>query len=198
MKALAETAKAAQAIAADYEQQRAMFDETLKELKGSGVLVSAPDGIGLTSGKHLQATGNLIGTAGNNADFGVLRKFTVAAGEAISLFAHKLGMKLFAAKGKIEIQAQSDEVNIASDKDTTITSVNGRVVIEAAEELLFKCGSSYFRMTRTGIEDATLGERVWRAVAYDRLAPNSAMTKSSLPFSTDLPDTGRHGSRFSG
>ncbi|MGT2491018.1 DUF2345 domain-containing protein [Cupriavidus basilensis] len=87
----------------------------------------------------------------------VLKRFTVAAGERVSLFAQKLGIKLFAAKGKVEIQAQSDEMRLLSDKNMTISSANGRVVIEAREELLLKCGGSYLRLSSTGIEDGTRG-----------------------------------------
>ncbi|CAN7726287.1 DUF2345 domain-containing protein [Caballeronia sp. LjRoot31] len=175
MQALAEAANAAQAIAADYEKQKTLLDGTLKELKKAGILVSAPAGIALASGEHLQlsATDNLIATAGGNADIGVIKRFTVAAGEAVSLYAQRLGMKLFAAKGKVEIQAQSDEMRLLSDQNMTITSVNGRVTIEAKEELLLKCGGSYFRMSSTGIEDGTRGDRTFKSASFGRQEPAS-------------------------
>ncbi|WP_031360003.1 DUF2345 domain-containing protein [Caballeronia sordidicola] len=175
MQALAEAANAAQAIAADYEKQKTLLDGTLKELKKAGILVSAPAGIALASGEHLQlsATDNLIATAGGNADIGVIKRFTVAAGEAVSLYAQRRGMKLFAAKGKVEIQAQSDEMRLLADQNMTITSVNGRVTIEAKEELLLKCGGSYFRMSSTGIEDGTRGDRTVKSASFSRQGPSS-------------------------
>jgi type VI secretion system secreted protein VgrG len=174
MRALAEVARTAQAIVAECDKQKALLNDTLMQLKRSGVLVTAPDGIALTSAQHLQlaAGENLIATAGGSADIGAVRKFTVAAGEAISLFAHRLGMKLFAAQGKVEIQAQTGELNLASDKDTTISSVNGRVVISAKQEILFKCGGSYFKMTSTGIEDATHGDRTIKSASFSRQGPD--------------------------
>jgi type VI secretion system secreted protein VgrG len=182
MQALAEAASAAQAIAADYEKQKTLFNGTLKKLNKAGILVSAPAGIGLVSGDHLQlsAANNLIATAGGNADIGVIKRFTVAAGEAVSLYAQRLGMKFFAAKGKVEIQAQSDEMRLLADQNMTITSVNGRVTIEAKEELLLKCGGSYIRMSATGIEDGTRGDRTWKAAGFSRQGP------ASLP--VDLPE----------
>lgn len=175
MRALGEAAGAAQAIAADYEKQKTLLDGTLKELKKAGILVSAPAGIALASGEHLQLTAaeNLIATAGGNADIGVIKRFTVAAGEAVSFYAQRLGMKLFAAKGKVEIQAQSDEMRLLADQNMTITSVNGRVTIEAKEELLLKCGGSYLRMSSTGIEDGTRGDRTWKATGFSRDGPAS-------------------------
>jgi type VI secretion system secreted protein VgrG len=175
MRALGEAASTAQAVAADYERQRALLDGTLKELKKSGVLVSGPDGIALTSGTDLQLTANhhLFATAGGNADIGVMKRFTVAAGELVSVFAQKLGMKLFAARGKIEIQAQSDDMDLLSDKNMRITSANGRVTIEAKEELLLKCGGSYIRVSSTGIEDGTRGNRTIKSNAFSRQGPSS-------------------------
>jgi type VI secretion system secreted protein VgrG len=184
MQALAEAAKAAQAIAADYDKQKALLNDTLKGLKKAGILVSAPAGIALTSADHLQLTAanNLIATAGGNADIGVIKRFTVAAGEAVSLYAQRLGMKLFAAKGRVEIEAQSDEMRLLADQNMTITSVNGRVTIEAKEELLLKCGGSYFRMSSTGIEDGTRGDREWKAASFSRQGPSSlAQHMNSLP-----------------
>jgi type VI secretion system secreted protein VgrG len=46
--------------------------------------------------------------------------------------------------------------------------------------LLFKCGGSFFRITATGIEDATQGQRIVRAAAFHRTGP------ASLP--ADLPE----------
>jgi type VI secretion system secreted protein VgrG len=173
--ALAAAASAAQAVAADYDRQKALFEDTLKELRKAGILVSAPAGIALASGADLQlsASENLIATTGGNADFSILKRITVAAGELVSIFAQKAGIKLFAARGKIEIEAQSDEVRLLADKNMTISSANGRVVIEAKDELLFKCGGSYLRMSSTGIEDGTRGERTVKSVAFSRQGPSS-------------------------
>ncbi|MGQ9074939.1 type VI secretion system Vgr family protein [Klebsiella pneumoniae] len=81
-----------------------------------------------------------------------LKRFTVAAGEAVSLLARKAGMKLFAAKGKIEIQAQDDALEATAKKDITVTSVEGRVEITAAEELVVNCAGAYIRLSGGNIE----------------------------------------------
>ena len=47
----------------------------------------------------------------------VLKHFTVAVGEQISMFTQKLGIKLFAAQGLIELQAQSDAIVLMADKE---------------------------------------------------------------------------------
>src|SRR5450830_600679 len=174
-KALAGAAEVATAIAADYEQQRELLNDTLTALKRAGVLVSAPAGIALVSGGDLQlsAAHHVSATAGGNADISVMKKFTVAAGEAISLFAQKLGMKLFAAKGKVEIQAQSNDIALTADKNVMMTSVNGRLDISVKEEIILKAGGSYIRITPLGIEEGTLGDRTWKAASHRRQGPAS-------------------------
>ncbi|WP_211450955.1 type VI secretion system Vgr family protein [Collimonas antrihumi] len=175
MQSLSEAARVAQVHIAEIDKQKQLLESRLDQLQQAVLLASAPAGMAFTSGQHLQlaAQGNLIASARGNADIGVLKKFTVSAGEAVSLFAQKLGMKLFAGKGKVEIQAQSDDMSLLSNKNMTITSVNGRVTIEAKEELLLKCGGSYFRMSATGIEDGTRGDRVVKSASFRRQGPSS-------------------------
>ncbi len=173
--ALAAAAKAAEAVTADYDRQKALLNESLSQLKKAGILISAPAGMALASRTDLQCTAaeNLIATAGGHADFSIAKRFTLAAGELVSIFAQKLGIKLLAARGKVELQAQSDEMRLLADKHLTITSANGRVVIEAKDELLLKCGGSYLRMSSTGIEDGTRGDRTIKSAAFSRQGPSS-------------------------
>lgn len=108
VEALCSATEVAKAELADLQTQKVMMSETLAELKKSAMLLSAPEGIAQVTPKSLQLSAgeNIISTSGKNSDFSVLKKFTVAAGETVSLFAQKLGIKIFAGKGKVEIQAQ--------------------------------------------------------------------------------------------
>jgi len=162
-------------VTADYDRQKALLNESLSQLKKAGILITAPAGMALASRTDLQCTAaeNLIATAGGHADFSIAKRFTLAAGELVSIFAQKLGIKLLAARGKVELQAQSDEMRLLADKHLTITSANGRVVIEAKDELLLKCGGSYMRMSSTGIEDGTRGDRTIKSAAFSRQGPSS-------------------------
>ncbi|CAB3749538.1 type VI secretion system Vgr family protein [Paraburkholderia humisilvae] len=183
MESLAEAAKAAEAIAADYSKQKAFLDETLSELKKASVLVSAPAGVALVSGDHLQlATDkNLIATAGGNADIGVVRRFTVAAGEAVSMFAAKLGMKLLAAKGKVVIQAQGDEMALAALKDLTISSADGRLELTAHTEVRIGAGGSFVKIDANGIENCTAGDILERCASWNKATAASAQVSTVLP-----------------
>ncbi|WP_153069856.1 DUF2345 domain-containing protein, partial [Escherichia coli] len=120
-----------------------------------GIVLNAPQGVSISSPQavRLSSGSASVGIVSQqNTDISALKRFTVAAGEAVSLLARKAGMKLFAAKGKIEIQAQDDALEATAKKDITVTSVEGRVEITAAEELVVNCVGAYIRLSGGNIE----------------------------------------------
>jgi len=190
MQALAEAAKAANAVVADYEAQKALLNETLNGLRRAGLLASAPDGVGLISGTHLQmsAAGNLIATAGGNADIGVKNHFVLTAGGPISLLALHEGFKLLADKGQGEIMAHSDELLLGALKDLTITSTDGRLVISAKKEVWIGSGGSYIRISQSGIENGTSGSILEKCSTWSKLGPEGKQpVLPILPKSVCIP-----------
>ncbi|KVU06630.1 type VI secretion protein Vgr [Burkholderia ubonensis] len=181
MQDLTANAQAARAHLAELDQQRQFLEQRLSGLQRAVILASAPDGIALTSGQHLQfaARNNLAVSAGGSADIGVFKKFTVAAGEAISMFAEKLGMKLFAAKGKVEIQAQTDEMEISALKDLRISSVDGKLILAATKEVWIGAGGSYIKVTPNGIENGTPGDILEKCASWDK--PSAASERIQMP-----------------
>ncbi|MEO3956326.1 DUF2345 domain-containing protein, partial [Chromobacterium piscinae] len=77
-------------------------------------------------------------------------------GQHISLFVagvkDKVALKLIAAKGKVQVQAQSDAMELTADKDLTITSIKGRAIIQAQQEILLTSGGGYIRLKGGNIE----------------------------------------------
>ncbi|WP_213303576.1 type VI secretion system Vgr family protein [Paraburkholderia sacchari] len=189
-KALASSARSAEAIPADTETQQQLKDD-LDGLKKPGLLMSTPASAAIVAGNGVQiaAQDSISATVGKHADISVAKRFTVAAGELVSMFAERLGIWLVAKRGKVHIQAQSDEMCIQSDKDMTISSENGRVVIEARQELLLKCGGSYLRLSSTGIEDGTRGDRTIKSAAFNRQGPASLAESMNTWKHADFNDT---------
>ncbi|WP_018419562.1 type VI secretion system Vgr family protein [Paraburkholderia tuberum] len=146
-KALAASAASAKAEPADTDAQQQMKDD-LDGLKKPGLLMSTPASAGIVAGGGVQfsAQENINAVAGKNADWSVVKRFTIAAGEKISLFAQKLGIRIFAAKGPVEFQAQSGPMSFIADKDVTVASVNGRVNLSAAKEIILECGGAFIHM----------------------------------------------------
>lgn len=181
MQALTQSAQAARAHLAEVEQQQQFLEQRLYGLQRSVIVASARDGVAITSGQHLQlaAMNNLAVSAGASADIGVFKKFTVAAGEAISMFAQRLGMKLFAAKGKIEIQAQTDGLEMSALKDLKICSVDGKLILAAAKEVWIGAGGSYIKVTPNGIENGTPGDILEKCASWDK--PQATSSKFPMP-----------------
>ena len=186
MQDLSEATTAAKAAAADFNKQKALFEETLSELKKAGILVSAPDGLALASGSHLQlsASANLIATAGGNADIGVIKRFTVAAGEIISMCAHKLGMQLFAAKGKLEIQAQTDALDLLAQKHLCVASVREDVLVAGCIKVVLASGGASIKIENGGVEITCPGDFKIKAASFTFEGPGTF--EASLP---KLPDS---------
>ena len=174
LRSAAETAKAE---LADLQTQKALLSDVLTELKQSALLFSAPAGIAQTTAKSLQLSAgeNLMATSGKNTDFSVLKAFTVAAGEIISLFAHKMGIKVFAAKGKVEIQAQGDEMALDALKDVRISSSEGKVIIRAEQDiLLVGSGGAYLRIGNGEVESGAPDKIIQRAAVWQKFGGQSA------------------------
>ncbi|HFG3936786.1 TPA: type VI secretion system Vgr family protein, partial [Escherichia coli] len=110
MKSLSTDAQTANADPADLSSQIALLQQSVKDLTQAAILLSAPKGVAIASGEHLQlaASKNLIANAGNHADIGVVKNMFIGVGQALSVFVRKAGIKLFANKGAISVQAQND------------------------------------------------------------------------------------------
>ena len=172
---LRSAAEAARAELADVQTQKALLSEALTDLQKAALLVSAPEGIAQVTGKSLQqsAGDNIISTSGGHTDFSALKRFTVAAGERVSLYAQKLGIKMFAGKGKVEIQAQGDEMTLDALRDIRISSSEGRLVISAKQEIILTSGGGYIRIADGVVECAAPDKIFQRAAVWQKFGGQS-------------------------
>ena len=95
------------------------------------VAIEAPAGLLLSSQANVsigaQTHVDIVSVGNSQVSAG--RKLMLHAMQSISLFAHKLGMKLIAASGKVEIQAHDDNVELTSAK---------RIVLTASDEIVLQ------------------------------------------------------------
>ncbi|WNY85139.1 type VI secretion system tip protein VgrG (plasmid) [Cronobacter dublinensis] len=158
--ALAQSAGVSGALEADAASQQ-QLGNMLDQLKDAGLLASAPAGIALVTPKNIQLSAGhtLTATAGESVDMSIMKKLTIAAGEAISLFAQKMGMKIFAARGMVDIQAQTDVMRLQSDKTMNINSVSGEIVLNAAQGItLTSKGGAYIKIKDGSVEIGAPGK----------------------------------------
>lgn len=176
VESLRAAADAAKAELADLDTQKELLKDTLTELKQAGLVLSAPKGIAQTTPSSLQLSAgkNLIATSGDNTDISSFKAFRLAAGERISLFAQKLGIKIFAAKGNVEIQAQDGEMNLDALKDLRITSSQGKLVISAKQEIFLVSGGAYIRIGNGVVESGAPDKIIQRAAVWQKFSGQSA------------------------
>lgn len=119
MESLSQAASAAKAQLLQYEQQQALMEEKLLALKQAVLLMSAPEGIALASGSHLQAVAseNIYMTAGQNVELGAKKNITLAASEKISIFTETEGIEAIVAKGDLISQAQSGNIEVIAKQN---------------------------------------------------------------------------------
>ncbi|WP_029519440.1 type VI secretion system Vgr family protein [Pantoea agglomerans] len=170
MTSISDDAQKATANPADLQAQIKLLEQQLTDLKKSVLLLSAPDGMALTSGQHLQVSAgqNLIATAGKNADVSVVKNLFIGVGNALSVFVRKLGIKLIANQGPVKIQAQNDLMELVARGEFSITSTEDEIHITANKRVVINGGGSYINLDANGIESATLGEYRTKAGFYGR------------------------------
>ncbi|HDV7548880.1 TPA: type VI secretion system tip protein VgrG [Escherichia coli] len=183
MKSLSTDAQTANADPADLSSQIALLQQSVKDLTQAAILLSAPKGVAIASGEHLQlaASKNLIANAGNHADIGVVKNMFIGVGQALSVFVRKAGIKLFANKGAISVQAQNDLMELLAQKSIEITSTEDEIKITAKKKITLNGGGSYIRLYACGIEAGTPGEYNVKAGYYGR-KPKAKLTPELMAF----------------
>ncbi|RRE16223.1 type VI secretion system tip protein VgrG [Klebsiella pneumoniae] len=181
MQALNSAAEAAGALICDINTQINFVTDKIKDLQSAVLLGSAPQGVALTSGEHLQlsSTRNTMINAGQHLDIGAMKNLSVTVEKALGLFVHKEGAKLVANQGDIEIQAQHNTMSLFSEKQLTVTSSEDEIIISTPETLTLNGGGSYLRLSKNGIEHGSSGEFIMKTSDY--LVPGSG---ANLPNET--------------
>ncbi|MCP3815710.1 type VI secretion system tip protein VgrG, partial [Enterobacter hormaechei] len=161
-------AEQAQALKADVDSQIAMFEQRLKPLNET-LLFSAPEGVALTSGEHMQmtATKNVAVNAGGDISAGVMGNMTALAGEKLGLFARTGQLSLKASEGPVEMQAQNGKMQLFAEKKLTLSSASD-ITFAGKKRITLIGGGSYLRLEAGKIEygtTATYLRRVKRTMA---------------------------------
>ncbi|HDS9210782.1 TPA: DUF2345 domain-containing protein, partial [Klebsiella pneumoniae subsp. pneumoniae] len=140
----------------------------------------------LTSGEHLQVSAghNLIATAGKNADVSVVKNLFIGVGSALSVFVRKLGIRLIANQGPVQMQAQNDLMALLARKEISIVSTEDEIKIIAKKKLTVNGGGSYITLDVNAIESATMGDFRTRAGHYSR--QTRAQNKPEMPVLSEM------------
>lgn len=145
------------------------------------LLAASPAGIGVVSATctHIHTGEAFTVSSGLDTNLAVGKSLLVTVAEKIGLFAANTGMKLFAARGKIDLQAQSDDIDVIAEKVLRLLSTTSRIEIHAKDEVLISAGGSSIRLNADGITSSTSGK--WTAQASMHLMPGPATSNYIMP-----------------
>ncbi|EOC1335839.1 type VI secretion system tip protein VgrG [Cronobacter turicensis] len=184
MQALNNAAKVAQALTCDIGTQLTLVQDRLAQLHSAVVLASAPRGVALSSGEHLQLTsaGNTMINAGQHLDVGAMKNLSVTVEKALGLFVHKDGAKVVANQGEVEIQAQHNTMSLFARDRFTVTSNEDEIVISTPETLTLNGGGSYLKLSKSGIEHGSQGDMLMKVATYLVTGTGADMPNETVNF----------------
>ncbi|UQZ91366.1 type VI secretion system tip protein VgrG (plasmid) [Deltaproteobacteria bacterium Smac51] len=176
------------------EDQAEISEKLLKqveEIKGPGepreeftaphLALSSPVGValGTPASFHLEAGEHAAITSSRHTSLVSGRSLFASALDRVSIFAHKLGLKIFSGQGKLEIQSQANDLEIIADKVLKLISVKEKIELVAAKEIVLIADKSYIKIDGSGIEQGTTGQ--WTAKAAQHLLVGPASREAPLP-----------------
>jgi type VI secretion system secreted protein VgrG len=129
----------------------------------SGVAVTSQDNVAIGAQTHVDVIS--IG----NTQLSVGRKLLARVSESISLFAHRLGIKLIAASGKLELQTHADDIEITSSKRIVLTA-NDEIVLQAPK-LRFVAQGAQVDIGGGAITQQSSGEHTIKSSKFAHVGP---------------------------
>lgn len=107
------------------------------------MLVASPSGIALSTQASVHVSSdqqtNLV--SGQSTFIASGKSLVASVAEKISLFVQNAGMKLIAAKGKVEVQAHSDTIEVTAQKAVKVLSATENIEVAAQQEILLTSGA---------------------------------------------------------
>ncbi|RZH26533.1 type VI secretion system tip protein VgrG [Acinetobacter pittii] len=188
MKALSEYAVKQKAEAADMLENINQYIKTiesqwsdLKATKEALMLLASPDSISLVSGKdiHINALDSVTVGSGQSINVSTDEHLILNAKKKVSLFAGEEDLKIYAAKGKFDLQSQDNLLDVSARLDVKITSSEGKVEIHSPTEIVFKAKDSALKINGDGVTVITPNK--FTAKAGQHLFTTGASESPTLP-----------------
>ncbi|ENW81802.1 hypothetical protein F909_01486 [Acinetobacter sp. ANC 3929] len=184
-KALSEVAKNQQTDEIESLEQLKDFADQIQDkiakFEKALLLLNSPAGIGLSTSEdiHLSADGQINQIAGDSINLSTQKNLVAHVQNRISLFAAQHGIKQVAAKGKFEVHAQSDGMDLLAKQGIQIISTEDRIEITSPKEIVITAGGSQIKLNGLGIFPTTGGK--FEVKAGQHLFMDGASVSPNLP-----------------
>lgn len=139
------------------------------------MLFGSSAGIGLSTQQsaHLIADMHVNVVSGQSTHIAAGKSLIASIADKISLFVQNAGMKLFAAKGKVEIQARKDDIEIVAQKSVKVLSATDKIEVAGEKEVLLTSGGAYIRLKGGDIEIHAPGKIEVKGAQHSFSGPTS-------------------------
>lgn len=147
----------------------------------AGVVMASQDNIAIGAQTHVDMVS--IG----NTQLSVGKKLLARASESISLFAHRLGIKLIAASGKLDMQTHADDIELTSAKRIVLTATD-EIVLQAPKLRMIAQGAQV-DIGGGAITQQSSGEHTIKSSKFAHVKPGSGSPAAvTLPTSETAHD----------
>ncbi|CAH3403430.1 hypothetical protein AI2719V1_2940 [Enterobacter cloacae] len=172
------------AIITEPDPVKVHIDKPLNE----ALLMSAPEGMALTSGEHLQMTAakNVAINAGGDISIGTMGNMTVLAGEKLGLFARTGQLSLKSGEGPIDVQAQNASLRLFAEQKLTLSSASD-ISFAGKKRITLTGGGSYLRLEAGKVEYGTTAMYM-RKVKRTMAAGSSTLGQGTAEMPAPLPN----------
>ena len=170
----ASTAHQAESLRDGYDSLKAFTDATRNSVSGSSsggntagggtgsanafgeplMLFGSPSGIALSTQQsvHIASDAQTNLVSGQSTHLATGKSLIASVAQKLSFFVQNAGMKLFAAKGKVEIQAHNDNIELIAQKTLKLLSATETIEAAAKQGILLTSGGAYIRLKDGNIE----------------------------------------------
>ena len=135
---------------------------------GQALLIDGLKGVDISSGAHAR-----IGSSGMTS---------IRAANGISLFANEGGAKLISAAGRVQMQAQSEGMELLAKRVLELISVSDWINIRAKQGVRISGGGSEIVIDAQGIRGQTNGKHEMYAGAHQTFGPRAASSNLHREF----------------
>ncbi|MBB3225238.1 type VI secretion system Vgr family protein [Pseudoduganella umbonata] len=145
--------------------------EKIDQVKGRVIAINGPDGVIATSGQSL-AIGAALDTdlvCSEQMRLSAGGSTWIRAARGVSLFTNQGGAKLIAAGGKVQIQAQNDELEVLAKKVIEIISATDWINLKAKKGVRINGGGSELVLSADGIKGYTSGDSEMYAAGHQTM-----------------------------
>ncbi|WP_151779331.1 type VI secretion system Vgr family protein [Acinetobacter bereziniae] len=186
-------------IAALEKDDTAQTKSQADAFKQALMILASPNSIALSSNQdiHLSAGGQISHSASDSINLSTQKSVVAHAQNKISLFAAQEGARLYAGKGKVEIQAQNDGADLIARKCVQIISTEDKIYIISPKEIKFISDGTELKLNGSGVFVTTGGLFEVKSGQQNFLSGEKvSVSLPILPFSSfnnTCPLKGRYG-----